>query len=157
MVSRRTLQLRHLFEGMRRSRRAAQQNVCRAVLPLIQRSVVGRDKAFMGPFGWKPMVYADWTASGKSLSFVEDYIREQVLPFYGNTHTSTSITGRQTTCFRQEARQIIGQCCNAHRKNDVIVFTGTGTTGAVNSLLRILGIDESSATSETPPAVVFVS
>ena len=108
------------------------------------------------------MIYADWTASGKSLSFVEDFISKTVLPFYGNTHTSTSISGRQTTCFRQEARQIIGQCVNAHRKNDVVLFTGTGTTGAINTLLRVLGIDadakkQRDVADDADIAVVFVS
>ena len=46
----------------------------------------------------------DYTASGKSLSFIEEYIQNQVLPTYGNTHTSTTETGRQTTQYREESR-----------------------------------------------------
>ena len=37
----------------------------------------------------------------------------QVLPLYGNTHTTTSVTGLQSTCFRLEARQMVAQACNA--------------------------------------------
>ena len=40
----------------------------------------------------------------RPLSFIEDYIRTEVMPCYGNTHTTTSITSRQTTFFREEAR-----------------------------------------------------
>jgi len=40
----------------------------------------------------------------RSLSFIEDYIREQVLPHYGNTHTTTTVTSLQTTLYRHEAR-----------------------------------------------------
>ena len=40
----------------------------------------------------------------RSLTFIEDYIREQVLPHYGNTHTTTTVTSLQTTLYRHEAR-----------------------------------------------------
>ena len=40
----------------------------------------------------------------RSLSFIEDYIKEQVLPHYGNTHTTTTVTSLQTTLYRHEAR-----------------------------------------------------
>jgi len=40
----------------------------------------------------------------RSLKFIEDYITENVLSHYGNTHTTTSVTSLQTTMFRQEAR-----------------------------------------------------
>jgi hypothetical protein len=33
-----------------------------------------------GPFGPRRVTYADWTASGRALDFVEDAIRNQVLP-----------------------------------------------------------------------------
>ena len=54
----------------------------------------------------RTVVYTDYTASGQSLSFIEDYIRNQVLPMYANTHTTTTDTGRQTTLLREEARYI---------------------------------------------------
>ena len=76
-----------------------------------------------GPFGPQPVVYADYTASGRSLTFIEDYIADVVLPLYANTHTESSGTGLQTTRFREEARQIIAAlrrrrptstpCCSA--------------------------------------------
>lgn len=46
------------------------------------------------------VVYCDYTASGRSLQFIEDYILHEVLPCYGNTHTTTSITSLQSTLFR---------------------------------------------------------
>jgi len=55
-------------------------------------------------FGPKPLFYADYTASGKSLSFIEDYIQNSVLPLYANTHSMLSATGKQTMFFREEAR-----------------------------------------------------
>ena len=34
-----------------------------------------------GPFGPKEIIYADYVASGRALSQVEDFIRDKVLPF----------------------------------------------------------------------------
>ncbi|MFB3044313.1 MAG: aminotransferase, partial [Acidimicrobiia bacterium] len=70
----------------------------------IHDSIIGKDTAVETPFGLRRVTYADYTASGRSLSFIEDYIRTQVLPMYANTHTETSGTGLQTTRFREDAR-----------------------------------------------------
>ena len=100
---------------------------------------------FEGPFGRKTMLYADWTASGRALKPIEDYMQHEVLPMYANTHTTTSSCGLQSTCFRQEARQVIAQACNARvgysdKHADVVVFAGNGSTGAINKLTLILGM-----------------
>ena len=41
------------------------------------------------------------------MHFIEDYIRDNVLPEYGNTHTTTTVTSLQTTLFRHEARWVL--------------------------------------------------
>ena len=58
-------------------------------------SVIGADAAFCGPFGVRPVVYCDYVASGRPLSFVEEFIRTEVLPLYSNTHTTTTVTSMQ--------------------------------------------------------------
>lgn len=40
-------------------------------------------------------------------------MHQEVLPRYGNTHTTTSATGAQTTAYREEARRIIAETVNA--------------------------------------------
>ena len=62
----------------------------------IRRGIIGEGEVMDGPFGPRRVTYADYTASGRSLDFLEDFIREQVLPRYANTHTESSGTGLAT-------------------------------------------------------------
>jgi selenocysteine lyase/cysteine desulfurase len=106
----------------------------------IRGEVVGDDAVVDGPFGPRRMVYADATASGRSLAFIEDLIREQVLPTYGNTHTEASATGRRTTELREHARRIVHRAVNGGA-DDAVVFCGSGATGAIDKLIRALALD----------------
>ena len=115
----------------------------------IRSSVIGDDAVLEGPFGPRRVVYADATASGRALAFVEDLIRDQVLPVYGNTHTEASATGLRTTKLREHARDVIRDAVNGGDE-DVVIFCGSGATGAIDKLLRLLVL----RASEGP--VVFI-
>lgn len=131
----------------------------------IRESVIGDDSVLDGPFGPRRLVYADYAASGRSLSFVEDFIRGEVLPLYANTHTEASATGLQTTRLREDARRIVHRAVNGGN-DDVVVFVGSGATGAIDRLLRVLNfampvdLDERYGLSAAVPAaerpVVFL-
>jgi len=105
----------------------------------IRKSIIGDQRAIKTPFGTRPLIYADYTASGRSLSFIEDYIRQQVLPFYANTHSETSFTGARTAELRHRARQQIRQAINAG-EDDCIIFTGSGATAAIHKLIDVLNL-----------------
>jgi selenocysteine lyase/cysteine desulfurase len=110
--------------------------------PLLERiraGVIGDDQVMDTPYGRRRVTYADYTASGRALDFLEDFIRHEVLPRYANTHTESSGTGLQTTRLREDARGIIRQCVGGDHSTAVI-FAGSGTTGAINKLIGILNL-----------------
>jgi selenocysteine lyase/cysteine desulfurase len=114
------------------------------LITYIRDSVIGRDDVVDGPFGARPVIYADYTASGRSLAFIEDYVRGVVVPLYANTHTESSGTGLQTTRFREEARRIISECVGATDEHAVL-FCGSGATYAIAKLIGVMGLRISSA------------
>ncbi|MDP5228807.1 MAG: aminotransferase class V-fold PLP-dependent enzyme [Cellulophaga sp.] len=102
-----------------------------------KKNVIGDSATFASYYGMQQMRYADWIASGRLYEPIERIICDKVGPMMANTHSFSSESGKATTHLYQEARQVIKNHVNAS-KTDVLVTTGTGMTGALNKLLRIL-------------------
>ncbi|KAM3371464.1 hypothetical protein ACQJBY_018720 [Aegilops geniculata] len=105
----------------------------------LRSQLIGKDVEFDTPFGRRALTYADQTASGRSLSYIEDYLVKQVLPFYGNTHTDDSHVGSKTTRLVHKAARYIKRCMGAG-PGDALIFCGAGTTAAIKRLQDIIGV-----------------
>lgn len=116
----------------------------------IRTAIIGEGATIPGPFGPRAILYADYVASGRSIGFIEDAIRAHVLPFYGNTHTETSFTGRRSTQLRELARETVRKALGADQDHAVL-FVGSGATGAADKLMRALSLKDLDSR-----AVVFV-
>jgi selenocysteine lyase/cysteine desulfurase len=108
------------------------------VAALLRRAEIGRRAVVTTPFGRRLVTYADQTATGRALDFVERAVGA-VRPLYANTHTSISTTGRVMTRLREEARRTVARAVHASAE-DVVLFTGSGATAAVNKLVGLLGL-----------------
>jgi selenocysteine lyase/cysteine desulfurase len=104
-----------------------------------RKHIVGIDAAFETPYGIKPLVYADWIASGRLYTPIEKQLSDVIGPWVGNTHTETSETGTLMTKAYHHAHKLIKQHVNAD-EHDVIITTGSGMTAVINKLQRMLGL-----------------
>ena len=104
-----------------------------------RQNVIGIDQLFKTPFGVKPLVYADWTASGRLYEPIERRMKDEIAPFVGNTHTESTVTGSTTTNAYHEALHIIKDHVGA-LDSDVIISSNSGMTGVINKFQRILGL-----------------
>ena len=105
--------------------------------------LVGAKAMVDGPFGMRPLVYADYVASGRALRGIESFVLDGVLPYYANSHTEASYCGGMMTRLRREARARIAACCGAD-DNHAVIFCGSGATAGINRLVALLGVGKRS-------------
>jgi len=104
----------------------------------VRNAIIGQNFIFQTPYGMRLLTYADYTASGRSLKFIEQFLIK-IQREYANTHTEDDVTGRHMTEILHQAETIIKKAFNAE-KNCRIIATGTGATGAISKFQEIIGI-----------------
>ncbi len=104
-----------------------------------RKNIIGIDAELAGPYGKVPLVYADWIASGRLYGPVEDRLRSNAYPYVANTHSESSAIGAGMTQAYLESHRLIKKMVGAN-ENDVILTTGSGMTGVINKLQRLLGL-----------------
>jgi selenocysteine lyase/cysteine desulfurase len=102
-------------------------------------NTIGRGQMFSFPSGENEIIYADWTASARGYRPIESCLQNDVMPFFANTHTQTTITGALMTKAYEEAKVIVKEHVHANN-DDILIFCGSGMTSAVNKLQRLMGI-----------------
>ncbi len=102
-------------------------------------NIIGHDQKFKSGDAEHQMLYTDWTASGRLYQPIEEIMLNKVAPWVANTHTDTSLSGATMTEAYHVAREIIKKHVNAN-EDDVLISCGTGMTGAMAKLQRILGL-----------------
>lgn len=104
-----------------------------------RKNIIGDDFDYSFPSGKKPVIYADWAASGRLYRPIEEYIVNELGPFVANTHTESTLTGTIMTSAYHQAHEIIKRHCHASA-DDVLLFAGFGMTAVINKFQRILGL-----------------
>lgn len=104
----------------------------------VRRGIIGRDLGFPTPFGIRHLFYADYTASGRGLDFVEKKIAD-IERSYANSHTEDDYSGKMTTRMFHEAERNIKRFVNAG-PDDKIFAAGSGSTGALKKLQEMIGV-----------------
>ena len=112
----------------------------------LRRELIGADAPIQTPFGERLMMYADYTASGRCLCFVENYLR-QLQRIYANSHTEDDISGRSMTQLLREAEESIKRSVNAGDTGRII-SVGNGATGAIDKLQQLIGVSLPPATRQ---------
>lgn len=110
------------------------------VVAAIRQGVIGEGRAVPTSEGLKPLVYADYVASGRALRQIEEIMLDEVLPFYANTHSESSYVGAFMTRLREEAREIIATALQVP-KSHAVLFCGSGATEGLNRIVRLLDIE----------------
>ncbi|KAF9206648.1 hypothetical protein BGZ49_002057 [Haplosporangium sp. Z 27] len=119
----------------------------RSLLKEIQNDIISSPIIANPAFGIKKSIYTDFFASSKPLRKFESIMMENVLPFYANTHTSTTSTAKTTTTAVKLSRETIQRCTNAmttpgHVHQATVIFCGDGSTSGINKVRNVFRLGD---------------
>ncbi|WEG14613.1 aminotransferase class V-fold PLP-dependent enzyme [Pullulanibacillus sp. KACC 23026] len=101
--------------------------------------IVGLNQTFESPYGTQRIIYTDWIASGRLYYPIETKVREVFGPFYGNTHSESSVTGQTMKQAYEEAKKLLKKHVHADDQ-DVIMLEDSGMTSVLAKFQRIMGL-----------------
>ena len=107
-------------------------------LDYLRSQIIGHDLVFMTPFGPRNMFYADYTASGRSLQFIEERLLA-IQKVYANTHTEDDFSGKSMTSLMHRAETRIKELVRAGEHGKIFPV-GSGSTGALKKLQEMIGV-----------------
>ena len=108
------------------------------IMQFLRTQLQGRYNLIKTSFGNKLRLYADYTASGQELCIFNS-VFEGIVENYANTHTEASYDGKFMNKLFHEAEAKILTACNADPKTHSVLPLGTGATGAIEFVQKILG------------------
>lgn len=82
------------------------------------------------------LIMADATATGLPSPVIENYIIKEILPYYSNTHSNAYCSNLMNKLI-EDTRKYMRKIYNLN-DNYVILFSGNGTTGAINHLVNLI-------------------
>lgn len=110
-----------------------------ALLEWLQEGVIGAGATIRTLDGVQPVRYFDYVASSRAFGPIEELLLRDVLPYIANTHTESSGLGRLINRLYDRAHETVARCVGAN-EDDVVIFTGSGCTGAINHLIFAMGL-----------------
>jgi hypothetical protein len=105
-----------------------------------RKHVIGMEKVIETPYGHKPLIYADWIASGRLYGPIEALFTHKIGPYVANTHTNTTTTGSSMTLAYNRARKLIK--CRRKRCTDLVGFWNDGCRQQISENTWIAGARE---------------
>lgn len=120
------------------------------ISPKIKEMLLYKSPSIQTPFNNNiQIVFADVIASGRPCPLIENFINEKILPYYSNTH-SNAYCGIKMKNLVNETKEYIRNCLHAD-KSKKIIFTGSGSTCAINHLIYCLKLED------IPKVNIFIS
>ncbi len=104
----------------------------------IQASVIGADAVVNTPFGRRPLIYADYGASGRASAIIDGRVAASEA-LYANPHNEDSMTGQASTAALHDAVARIKRAVGADDRH-ALIACGSGATAGVHRLQEILGV-----------------
>lgn len=132
---------------------SAPEDATHALIEALAAGLIGNHATIDGPYGTRPLLYADYVASGRALMPVERFVLERVLPYYANSHTEASYCGGFITRLRREARATVARCCGA-TADHAVIFAGSGATAGINRLVHLFGVDTALAAGKPVRVII---